>query len=194
MHHIYHTHSIVLSSNNKGEADKILTLLTKEMGLIRAMAQGIRLNKSKLRFALQDFSLANIDLVRGKEYWRLTSAKSINTFSLIPKNTEIITLVRRVFKLVERLVLPELQNEEIFDDLVFFLNFLNSREVKKKEVEAVEILIVLRLLNNLGYIGSHKETEKHTQEKLKNINIENILRDKKIIISYINKALSQSQL
>jgi len=64
MHHIYHTHGFILSSRNNGEANRMLMIYTREMGLIRAVAQGIRLHKSKLRFTLQDFSYVNVDLVR----------------------------------------------------------------------------------------------------------------------------------
>lgn len=194
MYHIYHTNGIVLSSINKGEANKVLTLFTKEMGLIKAMAQGVRLNKSKLRFSLQDFSYAKIDLVKGKEYWKLTSAKSVDVFPLIKKNKESTPLVFRVFKLIERLTLPEHQNENIFDDLIFFLNYINSESLKKEEIEAIEIFIVLRILNNLGYIGEQKELKKYINKEPKNSEIKDILGDKKIGIYHINKALSQSQL
>ncbi|MCE9517782.1 recombination protein O N-terminal domain-containing protein, partial [Candidatus Nomurabacteria bacterium] len=76
MHHIYHTKSFVIGSYNRGEANKILVLYTREMGLVRAVAQGIRLNKSKLRFGLQDFSYASVDLVRGRDIWRVTSGST----------------------------------------------------------------------------------------------------------------------
>jgi DNA repair protein RecO (recombination protein O) len=61
MHHIYHTEGFILSSRNVGEANKILTIYTREIGFVKALAQGVRLVKSKLRFALHDFSYTNID-------------------------------------------------------------------------------------------------------------------------------------
>ena len=67
MHHIYHTEAFVLGSRNVGEANKMLSLYTRELGLVYAHAQGIRLGKSKLRFGLQDFSHATVDLVQGKD-------------------------------------------------------------------------------------------------------------------------------
>jgi len=194
MHHIYHTHGLIIGSRDLGEANKILTLYTKEMGLIRAMAQGIRLNKSKLRFSLQLFSYANIDLVRGKDFWRLTSARSINTYSQIGLSKDKTMLVLRIFKLLERFNSAETQNDDIFEDLIFLLNFLNRDEITKENLEAVEINLVLRILKNLGYIGNSKIAFKYTDKKLEDNNVNDILIDRKIIVSHINKALSESQL
>ncbi len=194
MYHIYHTHGLVIASRDSGEANRVLTLYTKEMGLVRVLAQGIRLNKSKLKFSLQLFSYAHIDLVRGKDFWRLTSARSINTFSKIGLNKDRTMLVLRIFKLLERLNSVETQNDDIFEDLIFLLNFLNKEEITKENLEAVEINIVLRILKNLGYIGNSKIAFKYTDNKLEDNNINNILIDRKVIVSHINKALSESQL
>ncbi len=194
MHHIYHTHGLILASLDSGEANKILTLYTKEMGLVRVLAQGIRLNKSKLRFSLQLFSYAHIDLVRGKDFWRLTSARSINTYPKIATNKSSFVLVSRIFRLLERFNFAESQNDEIFEDLVFLLNFLDRDVVSQEKLEAVEIVMVLRTLKNLGYIASSKTIFKYVDKKLEEENIEDILVDRKIIVSDINKALSESQL
>jgi DNA repair protein RecO len=194
MYHIYHTHGLVIASRDSGEANRVLTLYTKEMGLVRVLAQGIILNKSKLKFSLQLFSYAHIDLVRGKDFWRLTSARSINTFSKIELNKDRTMLVLRIFKLLERLNSVETQNDDIFEDLIFLLNFLNKEEITKENLEAVEINIVLRILKNLGYIGNSKIAFKYTDNKLEDNNINNILIDRKVIVSHINKALSESQL
>ena len=113
MHHIYHTQGFVLGSRNKGEANKMLTIYTREMGLVRAMVQGIRLGKSKLRFALQDYSYTNIDLVRGKDIWRVTSAKNISTFPFARFSKDSLLLIARVSSLLERLCDGEESNEKI---------------------------------------------------------------------------------
>ena len=104
MHHIYHTEAFVLGSNQNGEDSKIITLYTKELGLVRAKAQGIRKLASKLRFTLQNFSYAKVDLVRGKEIWRITTASPLDS------NTDILCFPERekvmvhIMSLVARLV------------------------------------------------------------------------------------------
>lgn len=73
MYNIYNTDGIILKSFNIGEADKFFLIFTRELGLIEAIAQGIRKIESKNRYGLQDFSVSNISLVRGREVWRITN-------------------------------------------------------------------------------------------------------------------------
>jgi len=73
MYRTYTTEAVVLGSRDAGEANKYYFLLTRELGLIHAFAQGVRELKSKLRYSLAELSYVKVSLVRGKEKWRLTS-------------------------------------------------------------------------------------------------------------------------
>jgi len=74
MHQIHTTAGFIIFSRPYGEADKLISIFTRDFGLVTATARGIRLEKSKLRYHAQDYSLGVFSLVRGKEFWRLTSA------------------------------------------------------------------------------------------------------------------------
>jgi len=193
MHHIYHTHGFILSSRNKGEANKLLVIYTREMGLIYALAQGIRLHKSKLRFTLQDFSYVNVDLVRGKEIWRVTSAKHISSFPFARGNTQSLILITRVSKLIERLCPGEVENEKIFDDFIQALYLLDD-EISSSSREALELHLVLRIMNSLGYIGDSEILSKYLSSSFDYSKTEILLKERQSIIAHINKALNESQL
>jgi DNA repair protein RecO (recombination protein O) len=194
MHHIYHTQGFILSSRNTGEANKMLTIYTREMGLVHAAAQGIRLHKSKLRFTLQDFSYASIDLVRGRELWRVTSAKHISSFPLARCNTKTIILMARVSKLLERLCAGESPSEIIFDDFIQALYLLDNEEASSSFREALELHLVLRIMNSLGYIGDSDILSKYLCSSFDSDKTVMLLKERQSIIAYINKALSESQL
>ena len=194
MHHIYHTHGFILSSKNKGEANKMLTVYTREMGLVRAMVQGIRLNKSKLRFAMQDLSYSNIDFVRGKDVWRVTSAKNISTFPLARSSRNSILIIARVSSLIERLCDGEEPTEKIFDDFIQTLYLLDDDNVQDSSREALELHLVLRIMNSLGYIGDSLMLMDYLNGKIDLSQTETLLREKRSIISHINKAINESQL
>jgi DNA repair protein RecO (recombination protein O) len=193
MHHIYHTHGFILSSRNVGEANKVFTIYTRELGLVRAVCQGIRLSKSKNRFALQDFYYSNIDLVRGKDVWRVTTAKPINSFAFARANRDSILLVARVSSLLDRLCKGEESNTEIFDDFIQALYILDS-EIEKEKREALELHLVLRIMNSLGYIGDNKILSKYLISSFDDSKIEDLLKERQSIISNINKAISESHL
>ena len=46
MNQIHHTEAIVLGGYAKGEADKLISLYTRDFGLVRADAKGVRKSTS----------------------------------------------------------------------------------------------------------------------------------------------------
>ena len=194
MHHIYHTHGFILGSRNTGEANKMLSIYTREMGLIRAMVQGIRYHKSKLRFSLQDFYYAKIDMVRGKDIWRVTSATNINSFPYARGEKESLLLIARVSKLLERLCGGEESNQKIFDDFIQALYLLDDKNLRNNQREAIELHMVLRIMNSLGYIGDSKILANYLVTDFNDDLIEDLLKERQSIIAHINKALNESQL
>ncbi len=193
-HHIHHTQGFILSSRNIGEANKLLSIYTRELGLVKATAQGIRRAESKLRFSLQDFSHASIDFVHGKDIWRVTSATNISTFPLMRANKESILIVARISKLIERLCAGEEPNEKIFDDFIQALYLLDSPNFSSESLEALELHLVLRIVNELGYIGDSEILAKYLEDDFSNEKTSLLLAERKSIISHINKALRESQL
>jgi len=194
MHHIYHTNGFILSSRNVGEANKIFTIYTRELGLIKAVCQGVRLHKSKNRFSLQDFFYAKIDIVRGRDIWRVTSATAINSFPYAKRDKESILLIARVSKLLERLCDMEESNERIFNDLIQALLLLDDIEIKRESREALELYLVLRIMNTLGYIGDSENLKHYIKTDFNDSQVGNLLRERQFIIAHINKALNESQL
>lgn len=177
-----------------GEANKMLAIYTREMGLVWAAAQGIRLHKSKLRFTLQDFSYVNVDLVRGKELWRVTSARHVTSFPLARRSTSSLLMITRVSKLLERLCNGENPSEQIFDDFIQALYLLDDDNVLSSVKEALELHLVLRIMNSLGYIGDSDILSKYLYSSFDHSKTEAILKERQSIIAHINKALNESQL
>lgn len=194
MHHIYHTHGFILSSRNSGEANKMLSIYTREMGLVRATCQGIRLHKSKLRFALQDFSYTKVDLVRGKDVWRVTSATNITSFPYARSDRQSLLLIARLSKLIERFCNGEEESNKIFDDFLQALYLLDDTSISKETREALELHLVLRIMNSLGYIGESTMLSSYLSTSFDQVEIEGLLKERQSIIAHINKALNESGL
>ncbi|MDO8593898.1 MAG: recombination protein O N-terminal domain-containing protein [bacterium] len=126
-HHLYHTLGFILGSEGRGEANKSFTLLTKDLGLISATAQSVREERSKLRYGLQELSLSELTLVRGKDIWRLTGAALVdNLFLSFRDSPEITALFGRVFRLLRRLVAGEEKNERLFTVIAETSSFLKG--------------------------------------------------------------------
>jgi DNA repair protein RecO (recombination protein O) len=195
MHHIFHTQAFILSSRPQGEANMVYSLYTRELGLIRATAQGVRLEKSKLRYALQDFSVARIDLVRGKDIWRITSATPGFLYTEVQSHVVGMRLLTRTSALIERLVQGESEvHEHIYDDVLALLHYLDTTSYEVKRYETAELCFVLRLLKELGYIGNYEQYALYTREDFLFSDIEHVSFDKKTLVFEINRALRESHL
>src|SRR3989338_4347951 len=81
MNPIHTTPGFIIASRPYGETGKILSIFTRDIGLVGAVAQGIRLEKSKLRYHTQDYSFGTFSFVRGRELWRLTDARDQKCFT-----------------------------------------------------------------------------------------------------------------
>jgi DNA repair protein RecO (recombination protein O) len=148
-HTIYTTEGFILKSVDFGEANKYFFIFTKDFGLIKAAAQGVRHLKSKLRYSLEDFSFGQISLVRGKEIWRITSAEN----KLNIRNKEKFLLLLQIFSLLLRLLHGEEKNSFLFDSLKEGILFLKNTELTDTELANFECVLALRTLASLGYIS-----------------------------------------
>src|SRR5574344_2279152 len=75
------TDAINLKSYNLSESDKIILMYSKEKGLIKGVAKGVKKPKSKLG-ARMDALIANtLMFAKGKSLDRICQAQSLNTFN-----------------------------------------------------------------------------------------------------------------
>ncbi|MFH1608650.1 MAG: DNA repair protein RecO [Patescibacteria group bacterium] len=193
MHHIYHTEGIILGSQNFGEAGKYYSVFTRDLGMVYASAQGVRKISSKLRFVLQDFSYVKIDFVKGKDFWRITSASKTNKLEEISKRSEALEVFFNISRLLKRLLAGEEVNAVLFDDLLNGLFILEKCETVE-ELRNVEMIIVLRVLHNLGYIGGNDEVDNIVKSPFEQDVIFKVSKNRNKILSEINKALRESHL
>ncbi|KKU49566.1 MAG: repair protein RecO protein [Parcubacteria group bacterium GW2011_GWB1_49_7] len=133
-YHIYTTKGIILSAQPVREADRVYNILTRDLGLVRASALGVRKAASKLRGNIEPVSLSSVSLVRGKDSWRLTSAELIKK---IPAEEAIA----RPLALLEKLVQGEAIHPELFDVVE-----------KSATLGVAEIDFVAQILYHLGYL------------------------------------------
>lgn len=194
-HHVYNTEGFVIETTNSGEANKYFTVFTKELGMVRATAQGVRLLKSKLRFSLQEFSYARISLVRGKEVWRITNAKiEWNLHTLFREKKEIIFMLAQIFLLLRRLIPGEEKNEKLFLLLHHSFVFLQSAIFSKEEISSFEKIAVINILNNLGYIGNNPELSEFIDVSWSKELLSHMEIKKRSALQEINRAIKATQL
>lgn len=195
-HVLYTTEGFVLDSRNSGEANKLLYILTRDLGVVMGTAQGARHLKSKLRYHMQPFTFGEYSLVRGKEIWRITGAKeSEKEFTGLKENREYFLLYARILHLIKRLLTGEEKHAELFDSLYGSFVFLQEEKLDSEELIAFENIMVLRILSQLGYVRGHTNLAQFVEmnEWSRGI-LEAAKKAKSELVKEINTSLKASQL
>ncbi|MBB5918530.1 DNA repair protein RecO (recombination protein O) [Nocardia transvalensis] len=78
---LYRDHAIVLRQHKLGEADRIVTLLTRQHGLVRAVAKGVRRTRSKFGARLEPFAYVDIQLHPGRSLDTVTQVHTVEAFA-----------------------------------------------------------------------------------------------------------------
>jgi hypothetical protein len=165
-HHIYSTDGFVVKSSGTGEAAVIFHIFTRELGMVVATAQGIRLSTSKLRSYVHDLAFSHFSLVRGKDFWRLTGASHARHDFLHTFSKQQLRLYAQILTLLKRLLQGEEKNSELFSVVENTFVFLQEHNLSHDQFGAFEHIIVLRILSNLGYINAEGDLEKLIHEPL----------------------------
>lgn len=78
---MYRDHAVVLRQHKLGEADRIVTLLTRQHGLVRAVAKGVRRTKSKFGARLEPFAYIDVQLHPGRSLDTVTQVHTVESFA-----------------------------------------------------------------------------------------------------------------
>ena len=198
MYSIRTTPGFIIDSRPYGEAGKMLSMFTRDLGLVVATAQGIRLEKSKLRYNAQEYSFGEFSLVRGKEFWRLTSAA--NGKIVAPEGRVASELIARIAMLLRRLLHGEEAHPELFDAVMTSVEFVCDpasppSSLSGEQSKTLESLIVLRILHALGYIGNNDGMSDLVDNSRITLEILGDAAPKRAAMNqHINKALHESHL
>lgn len=79
---LYRDDAIVLRTHPLGEADRIITLLTRRHGKVRAVAKGVRRTGSRFGARLEPFTLVDVQLHAGRNLHTVTQVVTIEAFAV----------------------------------------------------------------------------------------------------------------
>ena len=130
---------------------------TRELGLIFAVATGVRKSESKLRYALQEYSICTLSVVKGKHVWRITSAISNYNVYLHSGEYKAKKVIVHVCSVILRLIQGQEKDERLYDVCVSGLEHIVSSESLK--IESIEIILLLKILSLLGYVNADTYSE-----------------------------------
>ncbi len=149
---------------------------------------------SKLRGNLEAPSVSNLSLVKGKEVWRIVGAEyGENLWRSLENNREGLFLFTRLTNLLKRMVFGEERHEELYKILEDAFLALQTKK-SKEDLLALELVLVSRLLHQLGYFKLKEEYVSFLEEDINKIKSEDVLAKQRLLITEINRALKESHL
>ncbi|MGD0352979.1 MAG: DNA repair protein RecO [Dehalococcoidia bacterium] len=143
----YQTEAIIIKRIKLGEADRILTLYTPELGKLKAVAKGTRRPKSKLGGHVELLTHSRLMLARGRNLDIITQAQTIDNFLPIKDDLEGISRGLYIAELVDSFTGEHIEDRQLFDLLLETLKQLSQ----SKDYEPILRYFELHLLDHLGY-------------------------------------------
>lgn len=147
----YITPALICGSFDSNTADKSFLLFSREAGMIYASAKSVREERSRQRFALQDFSIVIVSLIKGKTGWRIGSVQSEGNFFVEATDRAVRGSVVRLCKLLRRFVAGEEPHPNLFDEVMAGMIILCRETMSNRAL--FEEMLVARVLYQLGYIA-----------------------------------------
>jgi DNA repair protein RecO (recombination protein O) len=144
---LYRTEAIVLHGIDFKEADRILTLFTREQGKISVIAKGIRKPTSRLGYGLDHLSQVRIMLAHGRTLDTVTSVELLDGHLGLAGNIRAYAYASHLAELVNRLTQERQENRRVYELLAGALKVLSDGV----ETFAVARYFEMSLFSLLGY-------------------------------------------
>lgn len=139
---------IILKRRNLGEADRILTVFSKQKGKISVLAKGVRRITSRRAGSVELLNRVSMYLHQAKSFLILTEAESIETFPKLKEDLTLSTYAFHIIELVDKLTAENQENINLYEHLLNVLQRLsrNPRQILVRAFEA-------KILSNSGFVS-----------------------------------------
>lgn len=169
----YKIQAFILKRRNYGEADKIITVFSKEHGKLILMAKGIRRIHSRRAGVLELFNEVSLMVVKAKGMDIAAEASIINSYLNFSKDYLKTQVAYQLIELIEKLTPENQPNEELYELIGKAFEYIKSTDIDKQKLDKVLIRFETRILEILGFgVPSNPTLESLTEH------IESILEKK----------------
>ncbi|MGD9962179.1 DNA repair protein RecO [Nocardioides sp.] len=150
---LYRDEAIVLRTHKLGEADRIITMLSRNHGRVRAVAKGVRRTTSRWGSRLEPFTHVDLQLAEGRNLDTITQAETLTPFhSRLGLDYERYTTGTAMLETAERLVVEEKQ--PALQQFLLLIGGLRALTSPERIPGAVLDSYLLRSLAVAGYAPS----------------------------------------
>lgn len=145
----YRDDALVLREHKLGEADRILTLLTRRNGKVRAVAKGVRKTSSKFGARLEPFGHVDLQLHVGRNLDIVTQAEGMAAYGpVIAADYHRYTVACAITEAADRLVAEEKEPA-----IRLFLLTLGALRTLAEDTRPAPLVLDAYLLRSMSWAG-----------------------------------------
>lgn len=145
------TEGIILKRTNYKDADRILSIFTKDLGKISAIAKGVRKIESKKRSHLELLNQSIIYLIKTGDYYLITQATSTKSYKNIKKNIDLTECSLVILEVLIKSLQENEKNETIYRLTLKTFDFLDKSQNK--------IFIIAFMIKHLRIEGFYSKKQ-----------------------------------
>lgn len=145
---IIKTKGIIIASNNMNDNDKMVTILTPDLGKIGCAAKGARRQKSTLMAGTQFLCFGEFLIYKGVSSYNINSCEPIEIFYNIRLDIDKLKYASEIAKIVNDVTN---ENENTYRILQLILNTVYMISESDKDLELILSIFKLRLLSIIGF-------------------------------------------
>jgi len=150
---LYRDQGVVLRTQKLGEADRIVTLLTRDHGRVRGVAKGVRRTKSKFGARLEPGSHVDIQLYVGKTFDTVTQVEAIMNYGeVVSHDYQRWTVATAILEAAERFTSQE--HEPAVKEFQLVVGGLKALAEQRYDSSLILDAFLLRSLEIGGYAPS----------------------------------------
>ena len=147
----YRTQGFILKKDDRGEANQVFTIYTKDFGKLEILGKAIRKISSKLRSGTEIFYLSEIRFIQGKTQKTLTDAIVIDKFENVRNNLRKLKITHKIAEVFDELVHGQEKDENLWQLLSEVFDKLNNLQFKIYNLQLVYFYFFWNLVSILGY-------------------------------------------
>jgi DNA repair protein RecO (recombination protein O) len=112
---LYKTDGIIIKRSDSGEADRLLTLYTPQLGKVRAVAKGARKMTSRLGGHVELLTLSRFMIAKGRQVDYVTQAEIVRSFVEIRDSLTLVSYAYYLAELIDQFAEGSTENEPLYD-------------------------------------------------------------------------------
>lgn len=147
----YRTQGLFLQKEERGDADLLFTVYTKDFGKLEILGKAIRKISSKLRAGAEIFYLSEIEFIQGKTYKTLTDTILIEKFTNIKADLKRLRVAYKISGILDDLVKDQESDEKIWRLSKETFNKLSEVEIAGARLGLLYYYFFWNLISLLGY-------------------------------------------